>query len=196
MTVTIPDTNYLEGRDGEKVEGTICHWSVGTAESALAHFRDPSSRVSAHYIIDRDGRVIPVLPESSTAYHAGDFITNLRTIGIEHVGGPAWLNTFTGSQYVESARLHRELSARYGFPLDAQHVRPHWVIVATHCPGTFDIARMLRLANEEAKVTEYEIREIAKAECRAVLSQEAWLRDTVKAAVLEAMAEASRRLAV
>ncbi|MCR4340525.1 MAG: N-acetylmuramoyl-L-alanine amidase, partial [Gemmatimonadaceae bacterium] len=120
--MTIPETNWFEGRDGEVVEGAVCHWTTGTAGSALAHFRNMQSRVSAHYIIDRDGTRIPVLPEADTAYHAGDFFANLRTVGIEFVGGEAWANTFTDAQYAEGARLVRELSARYGFPIDAQHV--------------------------------------------------------------------------
>ena len=140
----IPETNYFEGRDGEVVEGAVCHWTTGTAESALAHFRNPQAKVSAHYIIDRDGTRIPVLPEADTAYHAGDFFANLRTVGIEFVGGEAWANTFTDAQYAEGARLVRELSARYGFPIDAQHVRPHGAIVATQCPGPLDIDRIVR----------------------------------------------------
>lgn len=189
MTV-IPDTNFMEGRDGERVELAIVHWTTGTAESALAHFRNPTTHLSAHYIIDRDGTRIPVLPETDTAFHAGNMTVNLRSVGIEFVGGEAWGNTFTDAQYAEGSRLLRELSARYGFPLDAQHIRPHRSIVATQCPGTLNVARLL-----EEEVTEEEVREIAKAECRAVLSKEAWLADMVDRAVRKALEEASRRLA-
>ncbi|MCR4338332.1 MAG: hypothetical protein NUW01_00435 [Gemmatimonadaceae bacterium] len=63
-----------------------------------------------------------------------------------------------------------------------------------HYGGTL-VAEVRAELGQEEEMTEEQIREIAKAECRAVLSQEDWLRDTVKAAVLESMAEASRRLA-
>lgn len=190
--MTIPDSNYLSGRDGEGVEGVICHWTVGTAESALAHFRNPQSRVSSHYIIDREGTRIPVLPESDTAYHAGDFHVNLQTLGIEFVGGEAWGNTFTDAQYAEGSRLLRELSARYGFPLDAQHIRPHGVIVATRCPGTLDIASLIRGVSEEVEVTDNEF--IEKYQRLVADAVDQRISAAVVSAVAQALTEASRRL--
>jgi hypothetical protein len=152
----IPQTNYHNGRDGESIEGTIIHWTTGTLSSALAHFSSPSARLSAHYIIDQDGTIVPVVAERDTAYHAGDWMTNLRTIGIEHVAGPS--RSPTDAQYAASARLHRELSARYGFALDAQHIRPHRTIVATQCPGTIDVDRIVREASQEEEMTDEEFR--------------------------------------
>ena len=51
-----------------------------------------------------------------------------------------------------------ELSARYGFALDAQHIRPHRTIVATQCPGTIDVDRIVLEASQEEEMTDEEFR--------------------------------------
>lgn len=144
MIDRLTGSNFTAGRDGERVETVILHWTVGTTESAIARFMDPTSRVSAHYVIARDGTVYRVVSETDTAWHAGDYTVNLRSIGIEHDAGPG--RDPTEAQYAASARLVRELSARYGIPVDAQHIRPHRAIVATQCPGTLDVDRIVREA--------------------------------------------------
>ena len=47
---------------------------------------------------------------------------------------------------------------------------------------------------QEEEMTEDQIREIAKAECRAVLAREAWLKDAVTLAVDEALKEIAARI--
>lgn len=154
MIDRLTGSNFTEGRDGEHIELVVLHWTVGTTESAIARFFDPTSRVSAHYVIARDGTVYRVVPDADTAWHSGDWTTNLRSIGIEHDAGP--LRDLTEAQYAASARLVRDLSARYGIPVDAQHIRPHRAIVATQCPGTLDVDRIVREASQEVEVTDAE----------------------------------------
>jgi N-acetylmuramoyl-L-alanine amidase len=42
-----------------------------TGEAALARLRDPEAKVSAHYLIEEDGRVFAMVPEERRAWHAG-----------------------------------------------------------------------------------------------------------------------------
>lgn len=50
----------------------IVHYTAGpTVESALEHFADPENKVSAHLVIDRDGRVTQCVPLDREAWHAG-----------------------------------------------------------------------------------------------------------------------------
>lgn len=192
--MTIPATNYFAGRDGNPITLIVDHWvGAGTADGALAHFQNPAAKASAHYIIRTTGEVIPVVDEADAAYHATDWDVNMLSIGIEHECHPALMPS--DALYAASAQLHRELSERYRIPLDRTHVREHRQIVNTRCPGTLDIDRIIREAQEDEEVTEEQIREIAKAECRAVLENEAWLKDTVKAAVRAALDEVANRLA-
>ena len=63
--------------------------SNDNVEKALATLTDPQRKVSAHYLIGRDGAVIQLVDESARAWHAGDSwwggMTDLNSasIGIE-----------------------------------------------------------------------------------------------------------------
>jgi N-acetylmuramoyl-L-alanine amidase len=68
----------------------IMHFTTGTRmESSINHFKDPSSLVSAHLLIGRDGRVVQFLPFNKIAHHSGfswwegDRNLNTMSIGIE-----------------------------------------------------------------------------------------------------------------
>lgn len=70
----------------------VLHYTgMKTAEEALARLTDPAAKVSAHYTIDRDGRVYRHVPEDLRAWHAGvsywagETNVNGRSIGIEIV---------------------------------------------------------------------------------------------------------------
>lgn len=51
-------------------------------ESPLAWLRDPNSKASAHYIIDKDGIIYQLVDEENVAWHAG--VSSWR--GMEHIG--------------------------------------------------------------------------------------------------------------
>jgi len=73
----------------------ILHYTnMPSAEQALARLCDPASKVSAHYLIDRQGQITQMVDEGARAWHAGvahwaglDDV-NSASIGIEldHVG--------------------------------------------------------------------------------------------------------------
>ncbi|SPJ24492.1 N-acetylmuramoyl-L-alanine amidase AmiD [Palleronia abyssalis] len=58
-------------------------------ERAIARLSDPEAEVSAHYLIDRQGRVVRLVPESERAWHAGAGAwgpvrdVNSHSIGVE-----------------------------------------------------------------------------------------------------------------
>lgn len=50
----------------------VLHYTgMSTGEAALERLRDPRSRVSAHYLVEEDGRVFSLVPEERRAWHAG-----------------------------------------------------------------------------------------------------------------------------
>ena len=67
----------------------IHHTSNSTSEQALRTLTSPERKVSAHYLIDRDGSIVQLVSESDRAWHAGlswwGGITdvNSSSIGIE-----------------------------------------------------------------------------------------------------------------
>jgi N-acetylmuramoyl-L-alanine amidase len=74
------------------VSMVVLHYTgMRTAGEALARLCDPSSQVSAHYLIDEDGTVTCMVPEEKRAWHAGksywrgESDINSASIGIELV---------------------------------------------------------------------------------------------------------------
>lgn len=67
----------------------IHHTSDETAEEALRTLTNPERRVSAHYLIGRDGRIFQLVDEGNRAWHAGQSWwngqsdVNSASIGIE-----------------------------------------------------------------------------------------------------------------
>jgi N-acetylmuramoyl-L-alanine amidase len=50
----------------------VLHYTgMPTGEAALARLRDPEAKVSAHYLVEADGRVFALVPEERRAWHAG-----------------------------------------------------------------------------------------------------------------------------
>lgn len=90
MSLTHPSPNYGERRGKGRVELVVLHYTAmtGCAE-ALARLCDPTAEVSAHYLIDTDGRVLSLVAEAARAWHAGAGAwggagdVNSRSIGIE-----------------------------------------------------------------------------------------------------------------
>lgn len=144
----VPASNYTVGRGGKSVELIVDHWTVVMFEGAIRRFKNPASVLSAHYVIGSDGRIAQLVREDDTAYHAGVFSVNERSIGIEHEAGPAMPPS--DALYAASARLHAEIAARHGMTLEVgATVIPHRAVVPTECPGTLDLDRIVREALEE-----------------------------------------------
>jgi len=62
---TTPSCNFF---GGDQPEAIVLHYTVGDLNSSLAAFRQDKG-ASAHYIIDRDGKVVQLVPEGLSALH-------------------------------------------------------------------------------------------------------------------------------
>lgn len=144
----LPAGNYRQGRAGNSVGGIVLHTMVGSVASASARFHDPSSQVSAHYGVGLDGRLYQWVSEQDAAYHAGDYLWNLRSIGIEHEDGGQPMAPRSDALYATSAQLVKDLCGRYSIPLDYSYTRVvrHWQTAATACPDALDTDRIIREA--------------------------------------------------
>ena len=50
----------------------VLHYTgMQTGEAAIARLRDPAAKVSAHYVVEEDGRIFRLAPEERRAWHAG-----------------------------------------------------------------------------------------------------------------------------
>jgi peptidoglycan/xylan/chitin deacetylase (PgdA/CDA1 family) len=54
-------------------DAVVLHYTVGTAEAALAAFRGTATLTSVQYIVDRDGTIYQLVPEVLGAYHVTCF---------------------------------------------------------------------------------------------------------------------------
>lgn len=153
IKTTLPSTelevatgNYDESR--ATIDRVIIHTMVGSWQSAAARFDDPTSKVSAHYGVKLDGGLIHWLEETFTAYHAGDYPMNQRSIGIEHEDGGDYNGIRPDTLYTASANLVRDICKFYNIPIDRDHIKKHNEVSdkPTGCPDALDIDRIVKEA--------------------------------------------------
>ncbi|WP_155300699.1 N-acetylmuramoyl-L-alanine amidase [Deinococcus kurensis] len=113
-------TTFDVGRGGAQVDRVVVHVTDGTFTSAVNTFQnpDPKRPVSAHYVISETGAITQMVADSNTAFHAGLYTMNARSIGIEHAGvqsrtGKDWWKP-TKAQFRASAELTAGICTRFG----------------------------------------------------------------------------------
>jgi N-acetylmuramoyl-L-alanine amidase len=103
------------------ISSLVLHYTgMQTGESALALLCSPHSKVSAHYVVEEDGRVLQLVPESRRAWHAGisfwagETDMNSTSIGIEIVH-PGYLDPrpYTAAQIEATAALAKDICRRH-----------------------------------------------------------------------------------
>jgi N-acetylmuramoyl-L-alanine amidase len=114
----------------------ILHYTgMPTGEAALERLRDPGARVSAHYLVEEDGRVFGLVAEGRRAWHAGDSFwkgvtdINARSIGIEIVN--------PGHDHGYRAFPEPQVAAVIGLLTD---IRSRWTVPDAFILGHSDVA--------------------------------------------------------
>ena len=104
----------------------VLHYTgMETGAAALAHMCSPEAKVSAHYMVEEDGRVFQLVDEMRRAWHAGisswegEADLNSATIGIEIVNGghDFGLPVFPGIQIDSVCELAGAIMKRHKIPL-------------------------------------------------------------------------------
>ncbi|MFF0305293.1 N-acetylmuramoyl-L-alanine amidase [Streptomyces sp. NPDC004562] len=113
--------------DGIRIDTIVIHDLEASYEAGVNGLAQPTNSAATHYVMrSSDGAVTQMVPTKDIAFHAGNYSTNMHSIGIEHEGyaaqGAAW---YTEAQYEATADLVKYLSARFGIPLDRQHILGH-----------------------------------------------------------------------
>lgn len=110
---------------GKAVDMLLLHYTgMESAEAALDRLCDPAAEVSAHYLIEEDGRIWQLVAEDRRAWHAGKAFwagerdINGVSIGIELVnpGHEFGYRPFPGTQMAALAGLARAVMGRHGIP--------------------------------------------------------------------------------
>jgi hypothetical protein len=113
--------------NGIRIDTIVIHDLETSYDAGVSGLAQPTTSAATHYVMrSSDGAVTQMVPTKDIAFHAGNYSTNLHSIGIEHEGyavqGAKW---YTEAQYQATADLVQYLSARFNIPLDRQHVLGH-----------------------------------------------------------------------
>lgn len=148
-----PSPNH-DSRGGQAVDILLLHYTgMESAAAALERLCDPEAKVSAHYFIDEDGRVLQLVEEARRAWHAGVAYwdgtrdINARSIGIELVnpGHEFGYRPFPEPQMLSLIDLARAVLKRH--PIPPERVLAHSDVAPARKedPGElFDWARLAR----------------------------------------------------
>ncbi len=118
-----PSPNHDARPAGRGAELLVLHYTgMRSFEEALDRLCDPRARVSAHYLIGRDGRVVRMVGEDRRAWHAGvaewqgERDVNGCSIGIEleNPGHEFGYCPFPEAQIVALIELAAGIVARHG----------------------------------------------------------------------------------
>lgn len=148
----VAEGNYDETR--KPIDLVVLHHTACTYQQAINTFGSPNSETSAHYIVSNKGELAAMLEEYNTAFHAGQYAANQRSIGIE----TEWyegMGDRTTALYEKVSALVADICKFYAIPIDTDHIKPHKTFTATQCPGTLDIPRIIdraRAINNPAPV--------------------------------------------
>jgi len=105
----------------------ILHYTgMKSGEAAIERLCDPASRVSAHYVVEEDGRIFRLAPEERRCWHAGishwrgEDQLNHASIGIEIVNpGHEWgYRAFPDAQVAAVVALVADIRSRWTIPND------------------------------------------------------------------------------
>lgn len=152
--------NYTPGRE-KRITQVVLHTMVGTIASARTTFQNDhlAAPRSAHFGVPYYGGVVDrYVNPFETAWHAGNWPVNQRSIGIEHEDFLHYDEPRPFGLYVTSAALLATLQVAHGFPLvlvddpERPGVMRHRTAVATHCPGTLDVDLIIGMARGETGV--------------------------------------------
>ena len=103
----------------------VLHYTgMPTGEAALAKMCDPAAKVSAHYMVEEDGRIFSLVPEERRAWHAGKSFwkgqtdINAVSVGIEVVnpGHEFGYRPFPEVQIEALADLIADVRSRWTIP--------------------------------------------------------------------------------
>lgn len=123
-----PSNGQVSNRpaNGLRIDSIVIHDTETSYDAAVNLFTQPGGS-AAHYVMrSSDGAVTQMVPTKDLAFHAGNYSTNMHSIGIEHEGyaahGATW---YTEAQYEATADLVKYLAERFDIPLDRQHIIGH-----------------------------------------------------------------------
>lgn len=129
----MPSPNFDERQDDCAPDMVLLHYTgMQSGAAALTRLCAAESKVSSHYVVFEDGRIVQCVPESKRAWHAGvsswagETDINSRSIGIEIVnpGHEFGYCDFPLRQVAAVISLCKSILTRRG-PISAERILAH-----------------------------------------------------------------------
>jgi hypothetical protein len=162
------ESNFGTRPAGMAIDAIVLHATAGSLAGTLAWFANPDSRVSAHYVVAKNGSIYQMVEESKRAHHAGASRYQGRedwndfSIGIEIVNLNDGVDPYPADQFEAMVELTAYLVDKY-------RIRPESIV--THAdistvgktdPRKFPTHELImRVYEPEANLPEDVVREEA-----------------------------------
>ena len=147
-------SNYDLRPEGSQINCVVLHASTQyTLDATIRVFQYPSSLVSAHFIVGKEGRVVQAVPLERRAWHAGtsqldeETDVNNFSVGIEMVNLNDGIDPYPDLQYEAVARLIFQLRQLYQIPDEriVSHAQIALPLGRKNDPIGFDFERVRKL---------------------------------------------------
>lgn len=133
VTALRPPVTWLKGegnftkshRSVQSIDHVVVHVTEGKFWGSVRWLKSPRAHASSHFVISRAGKIVQLVHTSDIAWHAGNWKTNVRSVGIEHEGFTYGPDGFTAEQYRNSAKLTAWIARRALMPIDRKHIIGH-----------------------------------------------------------------------
>lgn len=127
--------NFRKGREGHRILAIVNHITDGLMPATLNWLLNPLAKVSAHYLVTKNGRIIQMVVDEDTAFAVGNVNRpnwplydgtnpNYYTLSIEHESLAG--ESLTEPQYQASLELHWLLISKWQVPIDRDHIIGHY----------------------------------------------------------------------
>lgn len=137
------NVHYSKGRYGASISKIVIHHNMGNLTTETCYATWQTRAASAHYQVEANGTVGQLVLDSDTAWQAGDWQINTRSIGIEHAdyidSSGQW--RMTEATINSGARLVAVLCLEYnlGRPQWGVNVVGHNECTSTECPASLAV---------------------------------------------------------
>jgi N-acetylmuramoyl-L-alanine amidase len=119
----------------------------------ILRFENPKTKVSAHFVVDKDGTIIQMVPLTKRAWHAGVssfdgvYGVNDYSIGIEMTNMNNGKDPYPEAQYLAVARLIHNIRRHYNIPNNriVSHAEIALPAGRKVDPKGFDFPRLMRM---------------------------------------------------
>lgn len=130
--------HFTSGRGSQKIRYVVIHHNGGNLTIQGCWSVWQTRAASAQYQVQSDGRIGQLVHDGDTAWHAGNFLANQRSIGIEHadISSNPW--RVSDAAIDNGAHLTAAVCKAYGLgePTWMKNVFPHYYFSSTECPAS------------------------------------------------------------